>query len=105
MKNDVPTVEVERLVQELARTRFECAKVFSFGSTEIDHKYFAVWITVDTDAQRDELANDPVFHDELVEILHQAHYPEAAIPQVGFAFESQETVDRNLHGNWWYAIK
>jgi hypothetical protein len=37
--------------------------------------------------------------------LSAAGYPSAAVPEVGFAFESQQTVDRDYAGNWWYAIK
>jgi hypothetical protein len=42
---------------------------------------------------------------ELRSALLAVGYPEDAVPKVGFAFESQETVDRDYNGNWWYAVK
>ncbi|MBN2001996.1 MAG: hypothetical protein JXA21_01460 [Anaerolineae bacterium] len=65
----------------------------------------AIWITTDTDAQRDELACDEAFHRLLRDVLAKEKYPAEAIPYVGFAFQSEETVARDYNGNWWYAIK
>ncbi len=96
---------IEQGVLALAQARFPCAAVFSFGATEIDPKYLAIWIATDTDAQRDELANDASFRQALIGVLESQDYPSAAIPYVGFAFQSEETVKRDYRGNWWYAVK
>ncbi len=75
------------------------------GASDIDPKHLAVWITTQTDRQRDALSADESLKARLREILAESSYPQKAIPQVGFAFESEETVQRDHGGNWWYAIK
>ena len=101
----VKITRIEQGVLALAKSRFDAAKVFSFGAIEIDPKHLAVWGTTDTDAQRDALAHDPSFRSALPTVLREAGYPEAAVPDVVFAFESEETVRRDFGGNWWHAIK
>ena len=88
-----------------AKERFEVAKVFTIGATDIDPKHFAVWITTQTDAQRDALAGDAALREALVAALHSVGYPQEAIPKVVFAFESEETVKREYGGDWWACIK
>ena len=101
-----PTIRrARREVKKLARQRCPNAKVFSFGATHIDPRHLAIWITTNTDEQRDRLRQDSVLHQQLRDALLQAGYPPAAVPLVGFAFESQETVDRDFGGNWYYATK
>ena len=96
---------IEQEALALARARCECAKAFSIGAVDIDPKLLAVWITTETDAQRDALAADPALKAALVAVLHAVGYPEAAIPEVIFTYESQETVAREFGGDWWACIK
>ena len=97
--------DAERRILELARRH--CAKpaVFSFGAVEIKPVHFAVWVTTPTDRERDRLKTTPGLEDSFRAALLAAGYPAQAVPQVGFAYESQETVDRVHGGNWWYAVK
>lgn len=88
-----------------ARRIDSTARVFSFGAVDIDPKHFAIWIATDKDQSRDRLNGDPAFKQQIRQILHEVGYPEAAIPEIGIAFESQETVDRDYEGSWWYAVK
>ncbi|WP_183204088.1 hypothetical protein [Brevundimonas lenta] len=96
---------VERAMIAHARTIVPKADGFSFGAIDIDPKHLAVWITTPTDRERDRLARDPAVAARFREILAEEGYPPAAIPDVGLAFESQETVDRVFGGNWWHAVK
>jgi hypothetical protein len=101
-----PTIRrAKREVNKLARQRCPNAKVFSFGATDIDPRHLAIWITTNTDEQRDRLRQDSLLHQQLRDALLQAGYPPAAVPLVSFAFESRETVDRDFGGNWYYATK
>ena len=80
-------------------------EVFSFGATDIDPRHLAIWITTKTDRDRDLLRANPALISECRTVLLDLGYPPAAVPNVGFAFKLNETVDRDHGGNWWYAIK
>lgn len=95
----------EKAIKELARGKYKCCNVFSFGATDINPKHLAIWISTDTDTQRDALAKDDKFKKAVKSILKNNGYPEEAIPLIGIAFQSEETVKRDYGGNWWYAIK
>ena len=90
--------------------------IFAFG-----HKYdSAFWIAVQTDAERDRLANDKALLARMRAVFEETGY-QALIEDIwdkdvhlpaleylktlGIAFESQETVDRDHGGNWYYAMK
>lgn len=73
---------------------------FVGGST-----FHAYWTIVETDAQRDALKADEALHATFRRLLVEAGYPPYAADSAGFAFESQETVDRDWAGSLWYAMK
>jgi hypothetical protein len=101
-----PTVRrAERQIKAVARERCPHAQVFSFGAIDIDPRFLAVWITTETDLERDRLEKDEDLLQRLRAALLQAGYPADAVPLVGFSFESQETVNRDYGGNWWYRVK
>lgn len=89
----------------LARTKEQSAGIFHFGAVDIHPKHLAYWLTTATDAQRDRLAADSAMQDEFRRILLRAGYPADAVLEVGFAFQSEETVQRDYGGNWYYAVK
>lgn len=101
-----PTIRrARREIKKLARERCANAKVFSFGATYIDPRHLAIWITTKTDEERDRLRRDSDLLRQLRDALLRAGYPLASVPYVGFAFESQETVERDFGGNWYHATK
>lgn len=89
----------------LARTRVASAGIFHFGAVDIHPKHLAYWITTTTDAERDQLAADSAMQDEFRRILLREGYPADAVLEVGFAFQSEETVQRDFGGDWFYAVK
>ena len=95
----------KREIRRLARQRCPEAGVFSFGATKIHPRHLAIWIATQTDEHRDGLRRDQDFQKELRVVLLHAGYPPAAVPLVAFAFESQETVNRDFAGNWHYATQ
>ena len=92
-------------ILEIARQKYECSNVFTFGATDIDPKNLAIWVTTDSDSQRDTLINDAGFQKDVRDILRKNNYPEESIPLVVITFESEETVKRDYEGNWWYVVK
>jgi hypothetical protein len=94
-----------RAIKRLVRRYCPRAKLFSFGATWIDPRYLAIWIATETDDERDRLRAMPDLIDAFRQALGDAGYPPAAIPEVGFEFESEETVRRDYGGNWFHRTK
>jgi len=88
-----------------SRKRFPCANSFHVGATDLGPENLAIWITTETDAQRDALLGDALYQRQFRQILAEVGYPAEAISQVGLAIESQETVDRDYEGSWFYATR
>jgi hypothetical protein len=88
----------KRRIQRTARRSCRNAKVFSFGAASINPSNLAIWLTTVTDEERNVKWASPELLSEFREILLAAGYPRAAIPEVGFEFESQQTVDCNYSG-------
>lgn len=61
-----------------------------------------LWLGTDTDDERDRLKNDPVVVG-LLRDLTRRHGPNATFE--GFTVESQQTVDREYEGSWFYRLR
>lgn len=92
-------------IETLARRYAGIAFVTWIGAVEIDPRRLAFWIFAKTDAERDRLAADTALVERFREMVGFAGYPAEALPKIGFAFESKETVDRVWGGNFWMAMK
>lgn len=80
----------------------------------------AFWIAVRTDAERDRLNQDEALMTRLKGLFDKKNYIQQARKEhgealakidaedsfdIGIVFESQETVERDNQGNWWYAMR
>jgi hypothetical protein len=97
--------KAEREIMRLSRQECPDAEVFSHGAIDINPRHLAIWITTKTDQDRDRLRANQALLSELRATLINLGYPPDAVPNVGFAFESQETVDRDYDGSWYNAVK
>jgi hypothetical protein len=96
---------LRKAVLAAAKARGPTLRVTSFGAYWIHPRHLAVWIEVESDAQRDALLNDPAFMAGLCELPAQINYPPEGREGVGFDVASKETVDRDYGGNWWHFYK
>ena len=79
--------------------------VWSFGAYDIDPKHLVFVVGVPSDQERDSLRNNKSFLAETKSLLVRFNWPASARDYVHFDIESQETVDRDNNGNWWYHYK
>jgi len=91
-----------RAIRRILRMRGQDFRVHSFGATHIDPRHLCVCIDVDTDVERDAIREDAELLDHCREVILAAGYPAESVPLIGFSIESQETVDRDWGGNWFY---
>jgi hypothetical protein len=70
------------------------------------HPYHvSVWLCTATDAQRDSLPSEPMYLDSVLRILSSAGLPAEDVGEVDTTSQSQETVDRDYDGSWFYALR
>lgn len=104
--NLYPSIFRSRLaIRRILKTHGEKFRVSSFGATRIDPRYLCVCIDVNTDSQRDALRENSELLGRFRASILAAGYPAESVPLVSFSIESQETVDRDWGGNWFYARK
>jgi hypothetical protein len=96
---------IESAIRQLVRSQGMLPSVWSFGAYYIDPKHLVFVVGVPSDAERDSLQSNPEFHDQLLTLLCRFNWPDTARSAVIFDIESEETVDRESGGNWWYHYK
>jgi hypothetical protein len=63
---------------------------------------FWVWLGTTSDSERDALSADPTVDERLRGLARHRGMSEL---YEGFTVESQETVDREYEGNWFYRLR
>jgi len=58
-----------------------------------------------TDADRDLLTGNEALLRELKAVFRARECPDAIVQGLMFTFQSQETVERDYAGNWYWALK
>jgi hypothetical protein len=92
-------LRAEAAILGIVKQTVPSARLNRIGPIDTDGPAWSCWIFTDTDEQRDQLARIS----SLPRILDEA------ASQAGFApdsstFQSQETVDRDYEGSWFYAM-
>ena len=96
---------IEAAVKSLVKAKGFKPIVWSFGAYYIDPKHLVFVVGVPTDAEREQLKSTESFAQALRKLLDKYGWPEQARKHVAFDIESQEAVDRESNGNWWYHYK
>lgn len=94
--------DIEKKIKTVCSENFS---VLYYGSYDIDPKYLACWICVDSDEMKHRLEKDNDLNAALREILVKNEYPTKAIKSVHIGFESEETVQRESNGDWYVHFK
>jgi hypothetical protein len=58
-----------------------------------------------TDAERDLLTGNDTLSMQFRQVFRSRGCPDALVRDLAFTFESQETVDRDYAGDWYWALK
>jgi hypothetical protein len=103
LERKVATIKSD--IERLLSVRGIKAGVWSFGAFDIHPKHIVFVVGVSTDAEKNALKHDEEFLDKLTKLLVKHDWPEHARSSVLFDVESQETVDRETKGHWWYHYK
>jgi hypothetical protein len=65
----------------------------------------SVWLGTETDAQRDKLATRPQLRESVFEVLAEVEMSESEYVYRGVVVQSEETVQRDYEGSWFYALR
>lgn len=65
----------------------------------------SVWLGTETDAQRDALGRRQGLHETVADALVASGIDGSDAVFDGVVVESQETVDREYEGSWFYALR
>ena len=100
------TKAIEKALVKLAAGEV-CEKhwVTHYGANDIHPRHLVYWICVQTDQEKQRLEENQSFRVRLRSVLDEYEYPIEGRAHVFIGFESQETVDRESGGNWWYHWK
>lgn len=66
---------------------------------------FAVWLCTNTDDERDRLGLDNPLRDAVRAILLKTAFSAEQLHGLMTTAQSQETVDRDCEGSWFYALR
>ncbi len=64
-----------------------------------------VWLVTTTDAERDQLPGENPFVEEVRSAISESGFPDDDASVEGTVAQSQETVDRDYEGSWFYALR
>jgi hypothetical protein len=94
--------EMKKIITSLCKENFW---IDWYGAYEINPKNLVYWICVESDNKKNLLKSNIELQKDLKDLLAKQNYPCDAIKYVQINIESQETVDRESGGSWYYHFK
>jgi len=94
--------DIEILIHQVCSERFF---VDWYGAYDINPKHLVYWICVQSDKVKNKLTGNIELTTSLRNLLAKHEYPPESQKFVHIGFESQETVNRESKGNWYYHFK
>lgn len=70
-----------------------------------DQQPFAVWLGTATDSEAQRLRASPTVHGQVHDVLQTCGFQGHDLTELKVVIQSQETVDRDYAGNWFYALR
>jgi hypothetical protein len=70
-----------------------------------DQDRIAIWLCTSTDTQRDEFPRSNPYLDEVRTVLLASGFTPDELEDLMTVAQSQETVDRDYDGSWFYALR
>ena len=96
-----PTViRAETAILDIVQQVVPTARLMRIGPIDINGPSWSCWVVTDRDNERDALAGDSALRATLNEAAVRAGFAPDS-----FTFQSQETVDRDYEGSWFYAMR
>jgi len=97
-----PSVKrAEARILKLVRAEVPTAELKRIGPLGTDERStWSCWIVTPTDVERDRIRNDSALMDNLWKTSSDAGFAPDS-----FTVQSQETVERNYKGSWFYAMR
>ncbi|MCX8525026.1 hypothetical protein OF897_13990 [Chryseobacterium formosus] len=95
----------DEMRKEVSSFTSEKVRVDYFGAYDINPKNLVFWICIESDKEKNKLKNDTLLMNMLKNLLIKYNYPRSAIELIFIDFQSQETIDREYAGNWYYFYK
>ena len=93
-------IRAEAEILRIVRVVVPEAKLNRIGPIDLDGPSWSCWIITPTDAERDRIKDE----EGLLTSLWRAASDAGFAPD-GFTFQSQETVDRDYGGSWFFAMR
>jgi len=98
---DIKT-DIGKIIQPICPERFF---IDWYGAYDINPKHLVYWVCVQSDNMKYKLAGNVELMAALRAVLENNDYPAESQKHVHIGFESQETVNRESKGNWYYHFK